>query len=162
MRDMLVRAAAWVATCGLAFGCAHSPETVMHLSAPQNTRWEVRDADGAHLCWLPCNVELEEQESVTVVRSDGRTRFVVRQEHLGRGDFSASVHAERKHTTGTVVARVLGEALSGAGSALAQSDDEEHVAAGVILSGLGAAARAASDVARPERDELWVQRTQTP
>jgi hypothetical protein len=134
----------------------------MHVSAPPDARWEVRDADGAHLCWLPCNVELDEQELVTVVRSDGRTRFVVRQEDLGRGDFSASVRAQRKHTRGTLMARVLGAALSGAGSALAESDDRDHVAAGVILSSLGAAARAASDIARPEQEELWVQRTQTP
>ena len=53
-------------------------------------------------------------------------------------------------------------ALSGAGSALVESDDQDHVAAGVFLSGVGAAARAAIDAARREREELWVQRSATP
>jgi hypothetical protein len=161
MVDRAAQLAACVALAVCAVACAHS-ETVVHLSAPHEVRWEVRDEDGAHVCWLPCNLELDEQESVNVVRSDGRTRFVLRQEDLGEGAFSGSVHARQKHTSGTMAARVVGAALSGAGSVLVQSDDKEHVAWGVVLSGVGAAARAASDASRPEHEELWVQRTSTP
>jgi hypothetical protein len=38
-------------------------------------------------------------------------------------------------------------------------DDTKYVGAGVLLTGTGAAARAAIDTWRPERDELWVQRS---
>jgi hypothetical protein len=158
---MLVRVAG-VAFAVFTAACAHSADTVVHLSAPHEMRWEARDAEGTHICWLPCNLELDEHESVTVIRSDGRTRFVLHQQDLGAGAFSGSVRARRKHTSGAVAARVVGAALSGAGSVLVQSDDEEHVAWGVILSGAGAAARAASDAARSERDELWVERSSTP
>jgi hypothetical protein len=111
---------------------------------------------------LPCRVELDESESVSVVRSGGKTRFVVRQEQLGEGTFSGSVRTRHERRRGALAARVFAAALSGAGSALAESDDRDHVAAGVFLSGVGAAARAAIDAARREREELWVERTATP
>ena len=131
-------------------------------SAPQGPSWELRDASGALLCSLPCSVELDEREAVSVVRSDGRTRFVVRQEQLGEGAFSGSVRKRGKQTRGTIAARTFAAALTGAGSALAQADDADYVAAGVILSSVGAAARAAIDSSRPEREELWVQRSANP
>jgi hypothetical protein len=145
----------------LAFGCAHSPDTVVHFSAPVGATWEVREANGALLCSLPCSVELDDEEAVSVLRSDGRTRFVVRQEQLGEGAFSGTVQVRRKQTRGVVAARALAAALSGAGSALIEAEDREHVAAGVLLSGFGAAARAAIDTWRAEREELWVQRSAT-
>ncbi len=144
-----------------ALACAHT-ETVVHLSAPTEAAWEVRDAAGAHLCSLPCTVELEGREAVSVARADGRTHFVVQQEHLGAGAFSGSVRVRPQDTPGTVAANVIAAALGGAGSALVEAGDDGHVAAGVLLSGVGAAARAASDAARPQREELWVERTSTP
>jgi hypothetical protein len=145
----------------LASGCAHSPDTVVHFSAPRGASWEVREADGALLCSLPCSVELEDNEAVSVLRSDGRTRFVVHQEQLGEGVFSGSIQARRKQSGGIVAARAFAAALSGAGSALIETEDRKHVAAGVLLSGVGAAARAALDTWRSEREELWVQRSAT-
>lgn len=150
-----------VALPAFAFGCAHSPDTVVHFSAPQGASWEVREANGGLLCSLPCSIELDENEAVSVLRSDGRTRFVVHQEQLGAGVFSGSVQARRHQTGGIVVARAFAAALSGAGSALVEAEDGKHVAAGVLLSGVGAAARAAIDTWRPEREELWVQRSAT-
>jgi len=134
----------------------------VHFSAPNGTHWEVRDTQEDFLCLLPCSVELDERESVSVVRLGGRTRFVVRQEQLGAGAFSGSVRTLREQTRGTLAARVFAAALSGAGSALVQTDDQDYVAAGVFLSGVGAAARSAIDAARRERQELWVQRSATP
>jgi hypothetical protein len=107
-------------------------------------------------------VELDELESVIVVRKDGRTKFVVRQEDLGAGAFSAWVRIRRENTRGTLAGRAIAAALSGAGSVLEEADDKDYVAAGVFLSGVGAAARAASDAARAKRLELWVERTSTP
>jgi hypothetical protein len=161
---MLRRAARWVVLLGSSLSslaCAHA-ETVVHLSAPTEAAWEVHDADGAHLCSLPCTVELEEREAVRVARADGRTHFVLQQENLGAGSFSGSVRVRREQTPGTIAANVVAAALSGAGSALVEAGDDGHVAAGILLSGVGAAARAASDAARPQREELWVERTSTP
>jgi hypothetical protein len=145
-----------------AVGCAHAPDTVVHFSAPHGASWEVREANGALLCSLPCSVELDENQAVSVLRSDGRTRFVVHQEQLGEGVFSGSVQARREQTRGIVAARALASALSGAGSALVEAEDAKQVAAGVVLSGVGAAARAMIDSWRPVREELWVQRSASP
>ena len=139
--------------------CAGSPDTVVHVAAPHEARWVVFDDEGQRLCSLPCSVELDEHESVSVERADGGTRFVVRQDNLGPGAFSASVRVRRDHTRGSLAARVFGAALSGAGSVLVQAEDREHVAAGVFLSGVGAAAQAASEAADKQREELWVQRS---
>ena len=145
-----------------AFGCAHA-DTVVHLSAPNETPWEVRDAEGEPLCSLPCTVELDEREAVSVARSDGRTHFVLRQEHLGEGVFSASVRVRRERSPGALAVEVVSAALAGAGAALARTDDEDRVAAGVVLSGVGAAAMAASSAVRgSQREELWVERSSTP
>lgn len=150
------------ASAVFAVACAHSPNTVVHFSAPHDTSWEVRDPDGARLCSLPCTVELDERESVTVARADGKSEFLLRQERLGEGSFSASVHVRYQDTRGTRAARVFAAALSGAGSELAKSDDEKHAKVALVLSTAGAAIRAASDAAEIERDELWVERSATP
>jgi hypothetical protein len=160
---MLVRNARLVVSLAFAVAavaCAHSAETVVHLSAANETSWEVRDAAGDHLCSLPCTVELEERDAVTVARSDGGTQFVLHQENLGAGAFSGSVRVRRERTPGALAAEVVSAALSGAGAVLAR--DEDHVVAGVVLSGIGAAALAASEAARRQHEELWVQRTSTP
>lgn len=152
---------AGLVVAGFALACAHTPETVVHVSAPHEARWEVRAEDGEHVCFVPCNVELDEHELVTVARTDGRTRFVLRQADLGSGAFSASVRARPVRSNGPLAARIFGAALSGAGSVLARSGDEEHLAAGVVLSGMGAAATALGEASRRERDELWVERAAT-
>lgn len=153
----------WVALVVMALGamgCARSPDTVVHLSAEGRTRWDVRDTDNELVCSLPCSVELDEEEAVQLVRSDGRVRFDVRQENLGAGSFSASVHTKKKHNHGALAARAFAAALMGAGSVLAKSDDRDHVTAGAVLSGMGAMVRVAGESADEEtRDELWVRRT---
>jgi hypothetical protein len=161
---MLARAALLVLSSALplaALGCGHA-ETVVHLSAPNEATWEVRDGEGSQVCSLPCTVELDEREYVTVARSDGGTQFVLRQENLGAGAFSGSVRVRREQTVGAIAARVVSAALMGAGEALARDGDEDHVVAGVLIAGVGAAALAATDAARPRREELWVERTSTP
>jgi hypothetical protein len=156
----VARIAIWMAV-PIFVACAGSPETVVHVAAPHEARWVVYDGEGERLCALPCSVELDEHESVSVERADGGTRFVMRQDNLGPGAFSASVRVRREHTKGTLAARVFGAALSGAGAVLVQAEDRDHVAAGVFLSGVGAAAQAASEAAEREREELWVQRSST-
>lgn len=145
----------------LAAGCA-SPQTVVHLSAPHETPWEARDAEGQHLCALPCTVELDEREAVTVARADGRTEFVLHQETLGPGAFSGAVRIRRDQTPGAVAVQLVSAALGGAGAALATAHDDNRAAAGAVLSGVGAAALAASDALRAQREELWVERSSSP
>ena len=142
--------------------CAHSADTVVHVSAPPEAQWEVRNTEGAVVCSLPSSIELDERESVSVVRSDGRMRFVLRQENFGEGAFSASVRIRSERTRSSMAARVFAGALSGAGSVLAESRDREQAAAGALLSGMGAAVMIASDDDRGHRTELWVQRTSGP
>jgi hypothetical protein len=141
----------------VAIACAR-PDTVVHLSS-NDARWHARDAEGELLCVLPCKLELDEHESVTVVRSDGKTQFVLRQDELGEGEFSGTVRVRRKQSRGALAGRVFAAALTGAGNALARSEDERQQAAGVFLAGVGAAALAASDIAERDRHELWVERT---
>ena len=143
-----------------AAACAR-PDTVVHVSAPHEARWEVRDREGTRLCSLPCRVELEEGETVVVIQPKGRTQFVVRQQDLGEGEFSAWIRVRREDTRGTLAGRVIAAALAGAGSVLEEAGDTDYRAAGVFLSGVGAAARAASDAARRKRLELWVEPTST-
>lgn len=144
-------------------GCAHTPDTVVHMSAQGQTRWDVRDTDNELVCSLPCSVELDEEESVQLVRSDGRARFDVRQENLGEGSFNASVHTKKKRDRGALAARAFAAALMGAGSVLAKSDDRDQVTAGAVLSGVGAMVGVAGESSDEEgRDELWVQRTAKP
>jgi hypothetical protein len=141
----------------LAVACSR-PDTVVHLSS-NDARWHARGAEGELLCTLPCKLELDEHESVTVVRSDGKTQFVLRQDDLGEGEFSGTVRVRRRQSRGALAGRVFAAALTGAGNALADSENDKHRAAGVFLAGVGAAARAASDIAERDRHELWVERT---
>ena len=149
---------ACLATVVFLAGCAGA-DTVVHVSAPHDARWEVRDASGERLCALPCSVELDDDETVSIARAGGGTRFLVRQRDLGEGDFSASVRVERRHTRGALAARAFAAALAGAGSVLVESEERGEVAAGLFLSGMGAVARIASDEALAEHEELWVERT---
>jgi hypothetical protein len=158
--SMGARAHVWVLVALGVMGCAR-PDTVVHVSAANDTRWEVRDDEGAFVCSLPCSVELDEEEAFSVVRADGKSRFDLRQQQLGEGSFSATVRVRRKNTNGTLAARVFAAALTGAGSVLAESDNRGQAAAGAVLSGMGAAVLIASNDARSSREELWVERTAT-
>jgi hypothetical protein len=140
-------------------GCAHSPDTVVHVSAANDARWEVRDSDNQLVCSLPCSVELDEEDAVNIVRADGAARFELRQENLGEGQFTASVRTQRKERRNNLAARAFAAALTSAGSVLVRSDDKDQVVAGAVLSGMGAMVRVASEDARGVRQELWVQRT---
>lgn len=154
--------AIFVVLAASAAGCAHSPDTVVHVSAANDARWEVRDSDNHLVCSLPCSVELDEEDAVNIVRVDGAARFELRQENLGDGQFTASVRTHRKERRSNVAARAFAAALTSAGSVLVKSEDKDQVVAGAVLSGMGAMVRVASEDVRGVRQELWVQRTSTP
>ena len=156
---MVGRAARWAVMFACAgVGCAGA-ETTLHVSAPHDLRWEVRDAAGEVVCTLPCSVELDEEEAISVIRADGSSRFLVRQADLGEGSFSATVRVSRKGSESALAARAFAAAMTSAGSVLAESDDRKQAVAGAVLSGIGAVALIASDAARTEQEELWVERT---
>lgn len=144
-----------------ALGCA-SVETRIHLAAPSDAAWVVQDEDGDRVCALPCTVELEDNERVTVARADGATTFLVQQDALGPGDFSGTVRTRPSRAPQNLAARIVSMALAGAGQALVESDDDDHVLAGVVLTGIGAVALAATDRARAQSEELWLERSATP
>jgi hypothetical protein len=157
----MVKLAAGLAVLGFALvGCAHSADTVVHVSASPNARWQVHDADGERVCQLPCRVELDEQDVVTVSRPGKSARFLLRQADLGEGDFSAAVRVKRARSASASVAGAFAVALTTAGTVLLDSDDRRELAAGVFLSGMGAVAGAVSKDAGKRREELWVERTQ--
>jgi hypothetical protein len=144
-----------------ALGCAGA-ETRIHLAAPNDFAWVVEDEDGDRVCALPCTVELAESEHVTVARADGSTAFLVQQDALGPGEFSGTVRTRAERRPQNLAARIVSMAIAGAGQALVESDDDDHVLAGVVLSGIGAVALAASDRARIHHQELWLERSATP
>jgi hypothetical protein len=148
-----------LAAAGL--GCA-AVETRIHLAAPNDAAWVVEDQDGDRVCVLPCTVELEESERVTVARADGATEFLVQQDALGPGEFSGTVRTRAERRPQNLAARIVSMAIAGAGQALVESDDDDHVFAGVVLSGIGAVALAATDRARVHHEELWLERSATP
>lgn len=154
------RLGTFVAIAVCAAGCAHSADTVVHVSAPEDARWEVRDEDGEHICSLPCSVELDEEEAVSVVRADGRIHFELDQKRLGEGAFSATVHEKRTRGRDTLAARAFAAALFGAGSVLVKSEKREQVAVGAFLSGMAGVIRVASDGSETKRQELWVRRAE--
>jgi hypothetical protein len=150
-----------LALAASAVGCA-GVETRVHLAAPNDFAWVVEDEDGDRVCALPCTVELEESERVTVARADGSTTFVVQQEALGPGEFSGTVRTRAERRPQNLAARIVSMAIAGAGQALVESDDDDHVLAGVVLSGIGAVALAATDRTRAHHQELWLERSATP
>jgi hypothetical protein len=156
-----------IATCTLA-GCAHTPETVVHLSAPasangQGAAWAVRNHEGVRLCVLPCKVELDPNEAVVVSRDGGAQAFVVHQETLGAGSWSGTVRVRHEPTAGALVLRELSSTLARAGASLVDARTDDRVTAGVVLAGLGAVGMIAS-VAWPgtAREELFLERVATP
>jgi hypothetical protein len=155
---MFARCAAALAGLMLV-GCTHSPETVVHLTAPSSAHWTVRDAKGAPLCALPCTVELDTDESVVVAR-EGGTQFVVQQEHLGAGAWTGDVRLREEPTAAALALGAFSGALATAGATLIDTRRQDRLAAGVVLAGLGTAGVLAS-TAWPgtKREELWLQRT---
>jgi hypothetical protein len=155
-----------IATCTL-LGCAHTPETVVHLSAPttmsQASPWAVRNHEGVRLCSLPCKVELDPNEAVVVAREGGGQAFVVHQESLGKGSWNGTVRVRHEPTAGALVLRELSSTLATAGASLADSRSDDRITAGVVLAGLGAVGMIAS-AAWPgkAREELFLERMATP
>jgi hypothetical protein len=155
-------------------GCSHAPETVVHFSAPSPGAWTVRDHTGARLCALPCRVELEEKDSVVLARDNG-TQFVVLQETLGPGAFDGTVKKHEEPSDKALVLRAFSDALVAAGGALlAERSESErdrdherdhrrhhnHLAAGIVLTGLGTVgALASTSIHGPSHDELWLTKT---
>jgi hypothetical protein len=153
-------ALAFIPALGLA-ACSHSPDTVVHFAAP-GTGWEVHEAAGAHLCSLPCVVGMDAHQIVVLSRDDG-TRFVVAQDSLGPGGFTAQVRVRTEPRPGALAVRAFSNALMFAGAAVLGSEGENRLAAGLVLSGLGTAGMLASDAwPRTTHEELWVQRTAEP
>jgi hypothetical protein len=141
-------------------GCAHRPETVVHLSAPGGGAWTVHDRTGASICVLPCRVELDEDEAVTVVRP-GAEPFVVQQQSLGRGTWNGFVRVHEEPGAGARAVQALSGMLLHAGGTMLE-DRRERVG-GVVLAGLGTVGLlAASALPSKKREELWLERTGAP
>src|SRR5690606_29505751 len=83
------------------FGCAHAPETVVHISAPSGGAWTVREPSGAPICTLPCSVELDDQETVVLHHPRGR-QLVLHQASLGKGVWNGSIRVRREPGTGAL------------------------------------------------------------
>ncbi|MDF2697919.1 MAG: hypothetical protein K0S65_6302 [Labilithrix sp.] len=138
-------------------GCAHTPETRLHLAAPSSGTWVARDPSGARLCSLPCTVDLDEKESVVVAREGGQA-FLVHQESLGAGTWSGSVRTRRELGAGALALQTFSGALVNAGTTMLQGRREDRTAAGIVLTGLGSAGMLASEALGKPREELWLER----
>src|SRR5262245_61629401 len=87
----------------LSAGCTHSPDTVVHLSAPtSSSQWVVRDHTGARMCSLPCRVGLDENDTVVVARENGRQEFVLHQEAMGKGSWSGTIRTREVESEGAL------------------------------------------------------------
>jgi hypothetical protein len=153
----MLRISLALALLGLA-ACSHSPDTVVQFAAP-STGWEVRETTGNLLCAVPCVVGMDAHHIVVLAHDDG-TRFVVAQDSLGAGTFSAAVHVRTEARPGALAVRAFAGALVFAGASVLRGEGEDRLTAGLILSGLGTAGLLASDAwPRAAHEELWVQRT---
>jgi len=157
---MLHRSLVLAPLLALLAGCAHRPETVVHLSAPAGGAWTVNDRSGASICVLPCRVELEEDEAVTIVRPGGKA-FVVQQQSLGPGTWNGSVRVREEPSAGARAVEAFSGALFHAGGTMVESRRER--AAGIVLAGLGTVGLlAASALPVRRHEELWLERTGAP
>jgi hypothetical protein len=168
-----------VAVTSTLAGCAHRPETVVHLTAPTTGGggggWVVRDHTGARLCALPCTVELETNQTVVVDRErsregSGSNTFIVHQESLGAGTWSGAIHVRKEPSAGALALAAFSGALVTAGTDLASRPGNvegngrrgDRVATGLVLAGLGSAGLLASDaLPGKSRPELWLDRMAT-
>src|SRR5687768_7934574 len=143
----------------LALGCTHTPETQVHLSAPNGGRWIVRDHAGARMCSLPCRVGLEERDTVVVAREAGGQEFVLHQEALGKGSWSGTVRARQDPDSGAHAVALFSGARMTAGTTLVDSRRDDRMTAGVVLTGLGAVGMlVANALPTKTREELWLER----
>ena len=125
-----------LAAAGL--GCA-AVETRIHLAAPNDAAWVVEDEDGGRVCALPCTVELEESERVTVA-APTEHEFLVQQDALGPGEFTARCAARRAPAT-EPGGRVSYPGHRRRRAGVVESDDDDHppVLAGVGCRGIALA-----------------------
>ena len=147
-----------VLTAFAAAGCAHTPETVVHLAAPTTAGWSVREPRGAHVCSLPCSVELDEHETLVVHHAAGK-QFVLDQQALGKGVWSGSVRPRKELGRGALVLQSLSQAIAAVGVKIATARSEDRATAGIVLAGVGAAGAALAD-ALPGKtvDELHLEK----
>jgi hypothetical protein len=127
-----------------AAGCAHHPDTVVHLSAPRTAGWSVREARGAYVCTLPCSVELDEHETLVVHHSAGK-QFILDQDALGKGVWSGAVTPRKDPGRGAIFLEALSTALTTAGARMATAHGEDRATAGIVLVAVGAAGSALAD-----------------
>jgi hypothetical protein len=151
-----------LAFAALAVGCAHRPDTEVHLSAPNGGRWIVRDHTGARMCSLPCRVGMDENDTVVVAREAGGQEFVLHQETLGKGSWSGTVRARQDPDSGAHAVAVFSGALMTAGTTLVDSRRDDRMTAGIVLTGLGAVGMlVANALPTKTREELWLERMST-
>lgn len=131
----------------------------MHLHAPVGGAWSVKDSSGARLCALPCKVELDSDESIVIAREGGTRQFVLQQRSLGAGTWNGSIRWREEPSDGALAVRAFSTSLVNAGNAMIETRRDDRIAAGVVLSGLGALGMAAAS-AMPSRrhEELWLER----
>jgi hypothetical protein len=143
-------------------GCSHSPDTVVHLSAPTGGSWVVRDHTGLRMCSLPCRVGLDEHDTVVVARENGGQEFVLHQEAMGKGSWSGTVRVREVQTSGAIAVAAFSGALVAAGTNMVASRRDDRMTAGIVLTGLGAVGALIAD-AMPgtRREELWLERMNT-
>src|SRR5688572_22498636 len=127
-----------------AAGCAHHPDTVVHLSAPTTAGWTVREARGAHVCTLPCSVELDEHETLVVHHAAGK-QFILDQDALGKGVWSGAVTRRKEPGRGAIFLEALSTALTATGAKMATTDRGDRATAGIVLVGVGAAGSALAE-----------------
>jgi hypothetical protein len=139
-------------------GCAHTPDTVVHLSAAESAGWSVREPRGAHVCSLPCSVELDDHETLIVHHAAGK-QFVLDQQALGKGVWNGSVRHRRDLARGAEVLQSLSNAIAAAGAKIATTRSDDRALAGVVLVGVGTAGAALAE-ALPGKpvDELHLEK----
>ena len=138
-------------------GCAHSPETTVHLAAPSGGSWVVRDHTGARMCSLPCRVGMDERDTVVVARENGSQEFVLHQETMGKGAWSGTVRVREEQSGGALAIAAFSGALVTAGTTLASDRRDDRMTAGVVLTGLGAVGvLIANAMPSKRREELWL------
>jgi hypothetical protein len=137
-------------------GCGHA-ETVVHLTAP-DAAWTVREPSGAAVCSLPCSVELDQHETVILHHAGGR-QFIVEQDSLGAGVWTGSVRVRREPGAGALAFQAFSGALVTAGATMIDDRRRDHLAAGILLTGIGTAGMLASERMRGKRiEELWLEK----
>jgi hypothetical protein len=126
-------------------GCAHHPDTVVHLSSPNAAGWSVREPRGAHVCSLPCSVELYDHETLVVHHPAGK-QFVLDQDTLGKGVWSGAVTQRKEPGHGAIFLQAFSNALATTGAKIASEGRSNRASAGIVLVGVGAAGSALAEM----------------